>query len=255
PPPPVYLWWRTYRLLSWSIVFQEHSLMGEPHVISALSNKRAELAGIVIQLERQLDQQQADLAHLDATIRLFDPDIRPNRIRARQQRARSAWASSPCRWLMTANGSWFRRRSSVRSTGPGRRSRGSRPRGSSVGGGLVAWISTRAKDPLPQASSRSSVRAADGVGRSGVQHAVEHGHADGRFRALARQTTRTQAPADDGLVATHGRLDESASAVAALLLPAQPSVDCDRGNVLVPLRRVVRGDVAEHRCHMGRDGV
>src|SRR5271165_6261735 len=65
--------------------------MGEPHVISALSNKRAELAGIVIQLERQLGQQQADLAHLDATMRLFDPDIRPNRIRARQQRARSAW--------------------------------------------------------------------------------------------------------------------------------------------------------------------
>ncbi|MGO9235788.1 MAG: Mu transposase domain-containing protein [Methylocella sp.] len=79
--------------------------------------------------------------------------------------------------------------------------------------GVVAWISTRAKEPLPQASSRGSVRAADGVGRSGVQHAVEHGHADGRFRALARQTTRTQTPADDGLVATHGRLDESASAV------------------------------------------
>jgi hypothetical protein len=65
--------------------------MGEPHVISALSNKRAELAGIVSQLERQLGQQQANLAHLDATMRLFDPDIRPNMIRPRQQRARSVW--------------------------------------------------------------------------------------------------------------------------------------------------------------------
>lgn len=65
--------------------------MGEPHVISALSNKRAELAGIVSQLERQLGQQQVNLAHLDATMRLFDPDIQPNRIRARQQRGRSAW--------------------------------------------------------------------------------------------------------------------------------------------------------------------
>jgi hypothetical protein len=65
--------------------------MGEPHVISALSSKRAELAGIVSQLERQLGQQQANLAHLDATMRLFDPDIRPNKIRARQQRTRSAW--------------------------------------------------------------------------------------------------------------------------------------------------------------------
>jgi hypothetical protein len=65
--------------------------MGEPHVISALSNKRAELAGIVIQLERQLGLQQANLAHLDATMRLFDPDIRPNTIRPKQQRARRAW--------------------------------------------------------------------------------------------------------------------------------------------------------------------
>jgi hypothetical protein len=65
--------------------------MGEPHVISALSNKQAELAGIVSQLERRLGQQQANLAHLDATMRLFDPDIRPNKIRPKQQRARSAW--------------------------------------------------------------------------------------------------------------------------------------------------------------------
>jgi len=40
-----------------SIVFQEQPVTGEPHVISALSNKRAELAGIVSQLERQLGQQ------------------------------------------------------------------------------------------------------------------------------------------------------------------------------------------------------
>src|SRR3954452_2010079 len=66
-------------------------VMSEPHVISALSNKRAELAGIVSQLERQLGQQQANLAHLDATMRLFDPDIQPNQIRPRQQRAHSVW--------------------------------------------------------------------------------------------------------------------------------------------------------------------
>jgi hypothetical protein len=65
--------------------------MGEPHVISALSNKRAELAGIVSQLERQLEQQQANLVHLDATMRLFNPNIPPNRIRPKQQRARSIW--------------------------------------------------------------------------------------------------------------------------------------------------------------------
>jgi hypothetical protein len=61
--------------------------MGESHIISALSNKRAELTGIV----SQLGQQQAGLAYLDATMRLFDPDIRPNMIRPRRQRARSVW--------------------------------------------------------------------------------------------------------------------------------------------------------------------
>jgi len=65
--------------------------MAELHVVSALRNKRAELAGTVRQLEQQLTQQRTNLAHLDATMRLFDPGIRPQEIRPRQQRARSAW--------------------------------------------------------------------------------------------------------------------------------------------------------------------
>jgi hypothetical protein len=51
--------------------------MAELHVVSALRNKRAELAGVVRQLEQQLAQQRTNLAHLDATMQLFDPDIRP----------------------------------------------------------------------------------------------------------------------------------------------------------------------------------
>ena len=65
--------------------------MAELHVVSALRNKRAELAGMVGQLEQQLARQRTNLAHLDATMRLFDPDIRPQEIRAKRQRARSAW--------------------------------------------------------------------------------------------------------------------------------------------------------------------
>jgi hypothetical protein len=42
--------------------------MAELHVVSALRNKRVELAGIVRQLEKQLAQQRTDLAHLDATM-------------------------------------------------------------------------------------------------------------------------------------------------------------------------------------------
>lgn len=65
--------------------------MGHSHIIAALSNKRADLAGIVRQLEQQLAQQRTDLAHLDATMRLFDPKIQPSDIRPRQQRARNVW--------------------------------------------------------------------------------------------------------------------------------------------------------------------
>ena len=65
--------------------------MAERHVIGALRSKRAELAGALRQLEQQLAQQRANLAHLDATMRLFDPEIRPKDIRPRQQRARNAW--------------------------------------------------------------------------------------------------------------------------------------------------------------------
>ena len=65
--------------------------MAEPHVIGALRNKRAELAGTLRQLEHQLAGHRANLAHLDATMRLFDPNIRPKDIRPRQRRTHNAW--------------------------------------------------------------------------------------------------------------------------------------------------------------------
>jgi hypothetical protein len=65
--------------------------MGEPHVVSALRDKRSELAGLVIQLEKQLGQHRVNLAHIDATMRLFDPDIQPEAVRANQPRGRSEW--------------------------------------------------------------------------------------------------------------------------------------------------------------------
>jgi hypothetical protein len=65
--------------------------MAETQVVSALRNKRAELAGMLRQLEQQLAQQRANLAHVDATMRLFDPDIRPKDIRPKQPRTRNAW--------------------------------------------------------------------------------------------------------------------------------------------------------------------
>lgn len=66
--------------------------MGELHVISALKDKRAELAGLIDHLERQLGQHQADLIHVDAVIRLYAPEIEPNAdIPARTVRERNSW--------------------------------------------------------------------------------------------------------------------------------------------------------------------
>jgi hypothetical protein len=65
--------------------------MAEQHVINALQNKRAELADMLRQLEQQLAQQQTDLAHLEATMRLFDPNIQPEEIHPRQQHTRNVW--------------------------------------------------------------------------------------------------------------------------------------------------------------------
>ncbi len=51
--------------------------MVEPHIMNALRNKRLEVAGLVSDLEQRLLLHRADLSHLDATMRLFGPDIRP----------------------------------------------------------------------------------------------------------------------------------------------------------------------------------
>jgi hypothetical protein len=69
--------------------------MAEPHVIGALRSKRSELAGMVMSLERQLVQHRASLTHLDATMRLFDPELRPEEIPSRQRRTCNALCGRP----------------------------------------------------------------------------------------------------------------------------------------------------------------
>jgi len=54
--------------------------MSEPHVVSALRAKRAEISGHVADLERKLARHRASLANLDATIRLFAPSLDPDSI-------------------------------------------------------------------------------------------------------------------------------------------------------------------------------
>ena len=54
--------------------------MPESHVVSALRAKRAEISGHVHDLERKLARHRASLAALDATIRLYAPELNPDSI-------------------------------------------------------------------------------------------------------------------------------------------------------------------------------
>lgn len=76
--------------LQWRLVLEEEA-MAEPHVISALRAKRAEIAGALAGLEKEAAQRRADLQHVDATLRLFAPDLVPGDIKPKQPRKHSAW--------------------------------------------------------------------------------------------------------------------------------------------------------------------
>jgi hypothetical protein len=65
--------------------------MAELHVVSALRDKRAELSGEVRSLEAKIGECRVNLQHVDATLRLFDPEIQPASIRPRQKRTRNEW--------------------------------------------------------------------------------------------------------------------------------------------------------------------
>lgn len=62
--------------------------MADPHIISALREKRALVAGLIEKLERKLEQQRADLTHIDGVLRLFQPDRNPAEIKSKRTYAR-----------------------------------------------------------------------------------------------------------------------------------------------------------------------
>jgi hypothetical protein len=71
------------------LFFDQESDMDEARIMDALRDKRSELAGMIGSLEQQLGRRRADLAHIDATMRLFDPSIEA--IRPAPAPARQAW--------------------------------------------------------------------------------------------------------------------------------------------------------------------
>ncbi len=66
--------------------------MGDLQVIGGLRDKRAELVGLVDRLEQQLADHRVSLTHLDATMRLFDPDLLLQTTEPQQrERERVSW--------------------------------------------------------------------------------------------------------------------------------------------------------------------
>jgi hypothetical protein len=65
--------------------------MAESRIVSGLVAKRGELAGEVEHCRRELQRLAVELGHLDATIRLFDPDYACGGIRPRKRRRGQRW--------------------------------------------------------------------------------------------------------------------------------------------------------------------
>jgi hypothetical protein len=65
--------------------------MAETHVLSALRDKRAELSGLILDLEKKIGRYRVDLVHLDATMRLFDADCQPENVSPRRPAVRNGW--------------------------------------------------------------------------------------------------------------------------------------------------------------------
>jgi hypothetical protein len=65
--------------------------MSESHVVSGLRSRRAELAGHIRDLERQVKRHKVNLGHIDATIRLLAPSVEPANIRPKRVYTRGSY--------------------------------------------------------------------------------------------------------------------------------------------------------------------
>ncbi len=61
---------------------------GNRYALKALKDKRAALAGEIIQLKKKLDWAEGQLRHIDATLALFDPKVDPEAIPAARPQKR-----------------------------------------------------------------------------------------------------------------------------------------------------------------------
>lgn len=65
--------------------------MAESHVVSGLIAKRSEMAGLIAHHQKAIARLAADLTHVDATIKLFSPEVDLRTVRAKTHRARNQY--------------------------------------------------------------------------------------------------------------------------------------------------------------------
>jgi hypothetical protein len=66
-------------------------IASKDHVVAGLIEKRRELAGIIDQMQRQLDQYRADLTHIDGALRVLATDLDPETIRPKRAYRRNRY--------------------------------------------------------------------------------------------------------------------------------------------------------------------
>lgn len=65
--------------------------MAESHVVTGLVEKRREIAGVIEHHRKEMERLAGDLAHVDATIRLFAPELDLRTLRPKEHRERNAF--------------------------------------------------------------------------------------------------------------------------------------------------------------------
>ena len=63
------------------------------HAMHALKRKRAQIAGFIVDHERKARDWRAALAHVDATLKLFDAELDPNAIKPKRPHRKSQYYS------------------------------------------------------------------------------------------------------------------------------------------------------------------
>ena len=69
--------------------------MGSSWTVGALARKRAEVAGQIEATYDELERLLVEVAALDTTLRVFDPDVRLDAIRPRPVRCPELWGGRP----------------------------------------------------------------------------------------------------------------------------------------------------------------